>query len=137
MPNLLYVGWVGTIPVVASCGIAHAAGFRHMEFWQATIVALFYLYPISLMSALEANSIWVPLTKQVIKSLFVVGWAWIVFYLLVSLLAAVLLLAANYGVGYLGFAGWILLGFLIPTEILIYARLMGRLAWKIGGKLSS
>ena len=38
--------------------------------------AFFVLYPISLLSALEANTIWVPLTMPILSSLWRWWWCW-------------------------------------------------------------
>ena len=137
MPNLLYLGWIGALPTVLSYGIARLAGLQDIPFWPTMLGSIFFLYPIALMSALEANSVWVPLTIPVIKSLVSVGWAWAVFFLLTGLLGVAICAVAYFGFRFVGFGTWIGLGLIIPMALLIYARLMGRLAWKIGRTVTS
>jgi predicted RNA-binding Zn-ribbon protein involved in translation (DUF1610 family) len=88
------------------------------------------LFPLVLLSMLEADSPFVPLCRAVLRSLLVNCWAWLAFYLETSLL--------------LGAAGGLVMGMLpaagvlwtVPlaavtgvAALMIYFRLLGRLAW--------
>jgi hypothetical protein len=137
MPNLLYLGWIAALPTALSYGIARLVEWQGLPFWPVMLGVLFVAYPITLMSALEANSVWVPLTGSVIKSLFVVVGAWLTFYFLTGILCAGLWGLVVYGLPFGGFAALVVLGLTLPAVLLIYARLMGRLAWKINRRISS
>lgn len=137
MGQMIYLGWIGAIPLAASYGISLLAGQagmdRSLAGWTMT-AAFFVLYPIALMSALEANSIWVPLTLPILVSLVRWGWAWLMFYLLSGLIAAGLLAAFGYALGSGLDAIIIALGPLVAAGVLVYFRLLGRLAWRMTAK---
>ena len=75
MAQMLYLGWIGAIPFAVSYGLAVLAGLAGARVEIALPAIFFVLYPISLLSALEANSIWVPLTLPIwrISSLNISG----------------------------------------------------------------
>ncbi len=134
MAQMLYLGWIGAIPFAVSYGLAVLARLVGARVELALPAIFFVLYPISLLSALEANSIWAPLTVPIVASLFRWFWCWLVFYILTALIAAGLVAAFVYaaesGMDWL----LLLLGPLVAAAILIYFRLLGRLAWRMTTK---
>jgi hypothetical protein len=134
MAQMLYLGWIGAIPFAVSYGLAVLAGLAGARVELALPAIFFVLFPISLLSALEANSIWAPLTLPIVTSLFRWCWCWLMFYTLTALIAAGLVAAVVYA----GESGtdWLLLllGPLVAAAILIYFRLLGRLAWRMTTK---
>lgn len=136
MGQMIYVGWIAAIPLAVSYGVAVLCRVSFPT-WQepAPILtmagAFFVIYPISLMSALEANSIWVPLTTSILGSLFKWWWCWLMFYLLSGLMywgigsAAVFLVTSSNDVFLIG------LGPLLAAAALVYFRLLGRLGWRM------
>jgi hypothetical protein len=131
MAQMLYLGWIGAIPLAASYGLAELAGAQV----ELALPAIFFvLYPISLLSALEANSIWAPLTWPIVTSLFRWFWCWLMFYFLTGSIAfgliAALVEVIRSGSDWL----MLLLGPLVAAAILIYFRLLGRLAWRMTTK---
>jgi hypothetical protein len=84
-----------------------------------------------LLSALEANSYWVPLTLPILTSLLRWGWAWLTFYVLAGLLAAGLVAVFEFAVRSTLDLVLIALGPLTAAAALIYFRLLGRLAWRM------
>jgi hypothetical protein len=134
MAQLIYLGWIGAIPLAASYGLACLAGLAGARVELAFPGFLFVLYPIALMSALEANSIWVPLTLPILSSLFRWWWAWLSFYILTGLLAAGLGGVFLYSVSSSQDLLQLLLGPLVAAAALIYFRLLGRLAWRMTTK---
>lgn len=137
VPHALYLGWIGSIPALVGYVAGLIAQRLDAPFWPVTLAAVFVLYPIALLSALDANSVWVPLTKVVFKSLLVLWWGWIGFYLLTALIAAGLGALLYYGVPRLEVFAFLAVAPLLSASLLIYARLLGRLAWKIGQKVSA
>jgi hypothetical protein len=134
MAQLIYVGWVGAVPLAVSYGLATLASLAGAQVEQALPCIFFVLYPIALLSALEANSIWVPLTVPVLVGLVRWWWAWLTFYLLAGLLAAGLAAVFLYSVTSSQDLLQLLLGPLVAAAALIYFRLLGRLAWRMTTK---
>ena len=66
MAQLMYVGWIGAIPLCVSYGLAFLGALQGIPIAWTMPIAFVVIYPISLMSALEANSIWVPLTLSIL-----------------------------------------------------------------------
>jgi hypothetical protein len=137
MGELIYVGWIAVIPLGISYGLG-LLGVSHGVTIFATLPALFFvLYPISFLSAMEANSVWVPLTMPILGSLARWWWCWLLFYCLAGLMigsiaAAVILLIASSLDGLL-----IGMGPVLAAGALIYFRLLGRLAWRMTAKMKT
>jgi hypothetical protein len=134
MVQMIYLGWVGAIPLAASYGLAELVKLAGAEVRLAFPGFFFILYPIALMSALEANTCWVPLTLPILTSLFRWWWAWLLFYLLTGLVATVLAAVFIFAIHSSQDLLLIALGPLTAAATLIYFRLLGRLAWRMTGK---
>lgn len=131
MVDLLYLSWIGAIPMSLSYGL-----MRLTELWGPRLIwvwplAFFVMYPISLLSALEANSIWVPLTMPILASLWRWWWAWGLFYILTGLLLGGLAAFMGFALATSHAYVVILLAPLVPAVWLIYCRLLGRLGWRM------
>jgi hypothetical protein len=122
------------VPLAASYGLASLASLAGARVELALPGIFFVLYPIALLSALEANSIWVPLTVPVLLSLLRWWWAWLTFYLLAGLLAAGLATVFLFSMASSLDLLQLLLGPLVAAAALIYFRLLGRLAWRMTTK---
>lgn len=136
MAQFIYVGWIGAIPLAASYGLAIVCRVAleptsGISLAVPMSVAFFVIYPISLMSALEANSIWVPLTMSILGSLFKWWWCWLLFYLLSGLVFEGIAAIAVYAVNSSNDFILIGLGPLLAAAALIYFRLLGRLGWRM------
>ena len=95
---------------------------------------LFLLYPIVLLSSLEANSPFIPLTWPILSSLKTVAWAWGAFYALSFALTLVWALPLTWWFtdgGWTTFFLMLILAPLIAGWCFLYARLLGRLAWRV------
>ncbi len=134
MAQMIYLGWIGAIPLAASYGLAQLMSLAGVEVRLALPGFFFLLYPIALMSALEANSYWVPLTLPILMSLFRWWWAWLLFYLLTALLAAGLAAVFIFAIESSQDLLLVALGPLTAAAALIYFRLLGRLAWQMTKK---
>jgi len=94
------------------------------------------LFPLTLISAMDSESVWLPYSGTVLRSLKRLARTWFLFYVIsgIFLLATggvyVLLLEKQ------PFAGALLLGPFAGAVVLIYSRLVGRMAWKIGEEFS-
>ena len=131
MAHLMYVGWIGAIPLGVSYGLGMLAKINGIPLILSMPAAFFVIYPISLMSALEANSIWVPLTTSIMGSLVKWWWCWLMFYLLSGLMAWGLVAVAVFAVGSSNDVVFVALGPLLAAAVLIYSRLVGRLGWRM------
>ncbi|MGQ0635182.1 MAG: hypothetical protein ACT4QC_11270 [Planctomycetaceae bacterium] len=136
MFQFLHVAWVAALPAAAAYALAKLAAWQGLAFWPVLWGSLFVLFPIVLLSALEAGSLWAPMTPVVLKSLISLWWGWLVFYLLTVALAAVLAALVYFGFPRSDYGTALALSPLLAAAILIYARLLGRLAWRIGRQLS-
>ena len=131
MAQLMYVAWIGAIPLGISYGLAVLGDSQGISIVWTMPIAFFVLYPISLMSALESNSIWVPLTMSILGSLARWWWCWLLFYLVTGPMALGIVAVANFSLNSSNNIVFIGLGPLLPAALLIYFRLFGRLGWRI------
>jgi hypothetical protein len=118
--------------------VAHCAGYAGQlaggDYTEVAFDTLLIVFPIMMMSCLHAGSVFVPLTLPILRSLLTCWWAWLLYYILSSL---VLL-----GVGVIWWEG--ITRYPIPVAILggpawaaawlIWARLLGRLGYAISMK---
>jgi hypothetical protein len=117
----------------ASYAVASIAAVTAGDEWYWPVFGgmFFLLFPIVLLSALQAGSYWTPLTLTVLKTLVFKPWAWGVFYVLAGSAAAVYVAPVLFGLlnGY-WFLTLLLTGPLFSSAMFITARLLGRLGWK-------
>jgi hypothetical protein len=129
--DLFCVGYIACMPLAIAWPLVQLTGHTYTQ--AAIPLAIFELlfFPVALLSALEQDSIWMPLSPPILKSLFKVLDGWLLFYLLSSLLfiacGAVGYLAVEYKSVLLGFA----VGPVYSAAMFIYSRLLGRLGWLI------
>lgn len=129
--ELCYLAFIAICAQVVAHSVGLLASWLGGPYWTTSLVALGLLFPVMLLSSLEAASPWVPLTLPILRSLLVSCDAWLGFYAV-----AVPTLAAGVGLTTLiSFASPILAAFLggpvAATVLLIEARLLGRLGWRI------
>jgi hypothetical protein len=92
------------------------------------LLVVFIVYPLITLAAMEADS-WLPLSPAIFRTLQTHLWAWAIFYAESALVFVVWCVLAVAGAV---LAGWwsvpVTTGLLAAVAI-IYARLLGRLAW--------
>jgi hypothetical protein len=129
--QLIYVGYLA---IVAAC-LGYGAGRAAEEFGAPGVlvgsVTGAVLWPILLLSSLEANNIWVPFSWPVLRSLGRSWWAWLLFYVESSVLLGIYVGLLWYGFGLQPLLAVLATGPLLAALFLIEARLLGRLAWRI------
>ncbi len=131
--DLIYLSFIAIVAGVCSFFISGFLGILIGGGWKLSLAVLFLLYPIILLSTLEANSPFVPLSLPILRSLKTVHWAWGVFYALAGGLLLVWfwpLFWLREQSGWMQFFGMIFLAPLIAGWGLLYGRLLGRLAWR-------
>jgi hypothetical protein len=133
LSNLVYLAFILAVVLVLSFFLGGFLGLFLGSAWTVILSVAFLLYPIILLSTLEANSPFVPFSLPILKSLKNVNWAWGVFYALSGGLLLVWLwplLWARTQSGWTQFIVMIFLAPLIAGWCLLYGRLLGRLAWR-------
>jgi DNA-directed RNA polymerase subunit M/transcription elongation factor TFIIS len=129
--ELFYFVWLGTVTGLIAWGVAELAAIQTGHFRLPLEISWLVLYPIILLSAMETNSIWRPFSLPLLRTLVSHGRYWLLFYGLVAVLAAFWLVAFDFGSRMSPFLSMLVIGPLSAACVLIYARLVGRLAWKI------
>jgi hypothetical protein len=129
--QFIYVGYLGLIAACLGYGVGWATSDLGGPGRLVGLLAGLSLWPILLLSSLEADNIWAPISGPVLRSLFSEWWAWLLFYgeSLVLMGAYVGLLLA--GLRWQPLLAILITGPLLAALFLIEARLLGRLAWRI------
>lgn len=123
-----FIAYVLSIPLGLVIGIA----FPDLAATQMHLFALHaLLFPVAFLGALDAESIWIPLSGTINRSLMRIPHWWLLFYVVAG---------AAWGIGIgiimglalvLPPAGLLVGGPIVGALLWISARLLGRLAWKI------
>ena len=143
-PEPPYFDWMGESFFVINAGLFSAMPWfvltRLFDFRPTTDVLLLVegstlLFPIVLLAMLEANSPVSPVSSIVAVSLIRAWAAWVMFYAESAVLAVVACGFASAAVVWIPWLGLFLAAILLTAAIMIYFRLLGRLAWCIAAKL--
>jgi len=140
-PEAVFQDWVGEFFfLIGSLGVSVLPGLvigRVLESagiagWPSVWISIVLVFPVSLLAMLETNSPLSPFSLPVWRSLLYAWWAWGLFYVETTVLIAALgglgLLAAIY----VPVMGMVLAAPLLVATLMIYFRLLGRLAWRCG-----
>ena len=95
---------------------------------------MFFLFPFVLLTLLERSSLFNLFSPKIAGSLFVNLWAWLLFYVQSVLLLAALLLVAMPSSRVLGTLSAVVIGPWFTAILMVYFRLVGRLAWQVSGE---
>jgi hypothetical protein len=124
--------WSLRLPVVPGLGALMAASLvRELagEWNMATDMAALVVFPILLLSTLETGAVLLPISGPILKTFSRYWWAWLMFYAESGLV----LLVFSWIVRFVAARSvWVALLIAAPLSIatlLIYSRLLGRLAW--------
>lgn len=101
----------------------------------ATAATAWFVFPVCLLSSITSIAPWMPLSWPIIRSLVTSWWCWLAFYFESALLGAVWLVPLVIGFGLAPTITMLLNGPVLAAVCLIYARLLGRVAWHIGTKM--
>ena len=96
----------------------------------AFVISLLIFFPILMLSAMESDSMLVPFSPPVLRTLGSHFLGWITFYLLSTCLLAAGGVAFRYAFPEAPYLTVFLFGPVEATLMLLYARLLGRLAWR-------
>jgi hypothetical protein len=122
-----YVGYVVCQSCVVGYGTGLLAELTGIGFWQGMLPTAWVAFPILILSSLEAGLWWVPLTKPIVQSLAKHVGAWLMYYVLSTVVVGGGAAAGMLFLTRLPVAGLLLLGPIWSTVVLIHARLLGRL----------
>ncbi|HSG70244.1 MAG TPA: hypothetical protein VLA12_07505, partial [Planctomycetaceae bacterium] len=138
MANLIYLGFLAGIAKVLVFAFESSFG-QASDFWNVTLVLMYAIYPVILLSSLEAGSAMIPFSKGVFASMISHFRFWVLYYAISAgvTLAWGVLLYYSIRVSFVWSGLW--QGMLLTTLAIIQARLIGRLAWRVltepdGGK---
>ncbi len=128
---LLRIAYLLVVASMPAALIAELISLATEIFWPTYLAIIFALFPIFLLAALETDSPLTPISRPIVRSLWIVRKGWLAFYF-----ASALLLGAFGGIAFFTTANWggtsaLLIGPLEAATIFIYGRLLGRLAWLI------
>ena len=140
-PEPLFLDWIGefffltnslAVSMLSGLAIGSALEPAGVERGLSVSVTMLLVFPVSLMAMLETNSALNPFSLPVWRSLLSRWWAWGLFYIettvLIAAVGALTMLAAIY----VPVVGLALAAPLLVAVLMVYFRLLGRLAWRCG-----
>lgn len=132
MTQAMYIGYVESVAIAASYGLGLAVESIGGSYWLTFGIANYFLFPLMLLSSLEAGTVFMPLTLPILKSMGENWWCWVLYYIETALIWALWIggfLITYRSAPYVA----VVLGIPLLTAVfLITARLLGRLAWRAG-----
>lgn len=144
-PGAVWLDWalqafyiINSLAISSIIGVGTAAILNRLGYADKPIAAavVFACFPIVLLSMLEARSCFVPITVAVFRAVFRVAWAWAIFYLEAAVIAAVMV-GAVWMALHAQSAIWAAsTGPIIVAALMVYFRLLGRLAQVCDAKMA-
>jgi len=140
-PDDMFLDWLGesfyVINSLVLCMLigltsAEAVDFSGVLGWLGPPICCFALFPLMLLSMLETDSPLRPFSLPVWQSLLWAWWGWALFYFEAAVLVVVLGRVAQEILVLGGLAAMPLAVAVLVAMLMIYARLLGRLAWYCG-----
>lgn len=137
-PEPPFTDWIGeffkvfnSVSVSVLCGVAAYQLLNSFGVRAALVlpVIVFFVFPVSLLSMMEGDSALKALSLSVVGSLFSKWWAWAFFYLETAVLVGAFLVVAGWTLLLAGPWALLLLGTLWVPILMLYSRLLGRVAW--------
>ena len=99
----------------------------------AFLISTLIFFPILLLSAMETDSFFMPYSPPVLSTLRRYWHGWLLFYLLTTMMLLAWCIAFGFVFIVAPYAAMILSGPVLGAMMLIYARWLGRLAWRASG----
>ncbi|MFK7821210.1 MAG: hypothetical protein AB8G99_21025 [Planctomycetaceae bacterium] len=129
--DLFCVGYIACLPLAIAWPIVQLTGYSYSQAAIPLAILEFLCFPVALLSALEQDSIWMPVSPPILKSLFKVIDGWFVFYVVSSLLFVACGAMSYFAVSSASILMAFGIGPVFSAAMFIYARLIGRLGWLI------
>lgn len=134
---LMYLAYVAAMVLALAYGIGLAIGGTAQTMLLTLGITEFILFPISLLSVMEANNLALLISPGLLFSLVLKPAAWLQFYLVTGVLWAVWFGTAWIVAGVHPLLLIVVNGLLYASMALIWFRLLGRLAWAISHRRST
>jgi hypothetical protein len=99
----------------------------------AFLVSATLLFPVLILSAMESDSYLLPFSPPILRTLGYYLHGWLTFYLLTLAMFATWVAAFDFGFARSPYLTVLLSGPVLAALMLIYARLLGRVAWRASG----
>ena len=140
-PEAMFLDWLGdafylinslALSVIAGLGIARVLHLAGLVSWPGVPATLLILFPILLLAFLEMDSPLNPMSLPVWRSLLTSWWVWGLFYVETTVLIAAVSFLGTLAATYVPVLGMALAAPLLVAALMIYFRLLGRLAWRCG-----
>lgn len=131
--NALYVINAAAVSVLPGAGLRWLLGSQGLGTGPVMELSAFVLFPIVLLSMLERGSAMSPYSPAILQSLRTTFWTWGLFYLATGLF---LLIAGRFVSGLTSLLDGLGIALALPfgmAAMLLYFRLLGRLAWVAAG----
>lgn len=112
-------------------GVALVVNLAAGHFWTPLLATMYVLFPIVWLSSLEADSTIFPFSVPILKSLGRLWWGWLLFYAEAAVLLVFWPGLLVLGAPWYPFETATATGPILAAVVLIYMRLLGRLAWRI------
>lgn len=130
MADLIYAAFIAALAIAVGYGVGKLSDLLGGGFWIACVATSFLLFPVFLLSSLEADSAFVPLSGPILRSLVSLWWGWLLFYLFSAMLVGGSSALPLIGARSFPWLAAFFAGPLTAAVLLILARLLGRLAWR-------
>lgn len=124
-----FLAWLSLWAAAAAVGFPLSLAIGPIAF----LISGTLLFPVLLLSAMESDSYIMPYSPPVLRTLGYYGHGWLTFYLLSTLMAAAWIAAFDAGYAQAPYLTVFLSGPVVAAMLLVYARLLGRLAWRASG----
>jgi hypothetical protein len=130
--------WFWTLPstlgmlVIALVAGWFAGRLTPETWWLPALVVTLLLYPVLQLCTLESESVIMPVSWRILRTLLTHPVAWAVFYLETSALAIGFCLLAYFVFADPPYVSLMILAPFLSSLILVYGRLLGRLVWCFG-----
>ncbi len=130
--------WIFTLASIALLwSLAGALGYPFSYIEEigplGVLVCGVVFFPVLLLSAMESDSFIVPYSSAVLRTLVRFWWGWLLFYLITTPLMLAWLVLSGLGLAKAPYLVSLASGPALATIMLLYARLLGRVAWKASG----
>jgi predicted Zn finger-like uncharacterized protein len=126
---ITFVAWLSLWAVAAAIGYPLSLAIGPLAF----LIASTLLFPVLLLSAMECESYMLPFSPPVLRTLGYYFHGWLAFQVLTLAMFAAWIVAFDYGFQQAPYLTALVSGPVLAAIMLIYARLLGRLAWRASG----
>lgn len=125
--SAMYVGYVLSLACAAGYGVGRLVELGGESRWLGILPTVWLLFPVLILSSLEAGAWWVPVTRPILRSMVEHPGGWLLYYVLSTLVGGIGAAVGLAFINHLPIYGLLALGPLWGTVLLIHARLLGRL----------